>query len=112
VVFPSSLQEGATVATDITNRSGDRLASGRSPLVLGFERDRLKLAILLQKNFHLALSLFEFLATRRRKFHPFFKQGQRLFQWGIALLQFLNNLLQALEALFKFWQRDELLRLL
>jgi hypothetical protein len=47
-----------------------------------------------------------------RKLHTFFEKGQRLLQRDLSLLQFLNNFLQSLEALFKLWQRDSLRLLL
>ncbi len=69
-----------------------RAFSGR-----GLERFCLQFPVLLQKNFHLSFCFFQFLTAGSRELHPFFKKLQRLLQWHIALLKFLNDLLQSSE---------------
>src|SRR5208283_3546304 len=67
-----------------------------------FEGLGLKLAIALQQNFNFAFGLLQFLAAGTGKFHALVKELQRVVERDVALLQIGNNLLQPLEALFKF----------
>ena len=75
-----------------------------------FERFRLELPILFQQDFHFAFRFFQFFAAGPGKLHSFLEERQRLFQGDITLFQFPHNLLQTLEAVLKFRQRDPLLK--
>jgi|SRR6266849_832156 len=81
----------------------------RSDLLLTVERFGLNFAVLFQENFHLAFGVFQLLPAGSGKLHSFFEERQRFFQGHFTLLQFLNDLFQALKALFKLWQKEELL---
>jgi len=107
-----------TEATDVLLTSDDESGLGPAgyrlagcPFGLGLERNCLELPVLLEKEFHLPLGLFQFLAARRGKLHSLFEQGQRLFQGRIAFLQLLHDPFEALEALFELRQVGLLLRL-
>ena len=80
-------------------------ASGRL-LCRGLERFGLELPVFLQKDLNLSFGLFQFLPTGGRKLNAFLKEGERFFQLDLTFLQFLDYLLQALETLFKFGQRE------
>jgi hypothetical protein len=80
-----------------------------SGLLLTVERFGLNLAVLLEENFHLAFGILQLLPAGNGQLHSFFEERQRFFQGHLTLLQFLNDLFQALKALFKLWQKEELL---
>src|ERR1700756_552203 len=90
--------------TDFPSR--DSLPASRRLLCHGLERFGLEFPVLLQKNFHFSFRLFQFLPAGGREVNAFLEKGERFFQLDLTFLQFLNNLLQALETLFKFGQRE------
>ena len=70
----------------------------------GLEGLRLKLAVTLQQDFHLALGFFEFLPTGTRKLHAFVKKLERPIEGHITLFQFSYDRFQALQGLFELCQ--------
>jgi hypothetical protein len=81
-----------------------RLFFGTDRIGQRFERLGVKLAVLLEQNFHFTLGVFEFFPAGTGKFHAFLEKRQGLFQGHIALFEFLNDLFQTLKAFFKFRQ--------
>src|SRR5258708_2576835 len=96
-----------TAAKAPTERSqGGFAATRRSDSLLAIKRLGLNLAVLPQENFHLALSFLQFLPAGSGELHSFFEKRQRFFQGHFTLFQLLNDFFQALNTLFKFWQRE------
>jgi hypothetical protein len=89
-----------------------RLTPGLRSFRLRLKRLGLELPVFLQQNLHFTFRLFQFFAAGGRKLHAFFEESQRFLQRNLSFLQFLNYLLQSLEAFFKLGQRVSLLYLL
>lgn len=64
----------------------------------------LKLAVLLEENFDFALGFLQFLAAGSGKLDTLLEQGESLLQGNVALFQFVYDLFQPLQALFKIRQ--------
>jgi hypothetical protein len=60
-----------------------------------------------QENFDLTFRLFQLLAAGRRELQPFFKELQCLLKRHVAFLELIDDLFQALKAIFKFGHRAE-----
>ena len=96
--------------TPQTSKALESLSEIELPACRGLFCERLewfslKLPVFLQQDFDLAFCLLQFFPAGGRKLHTFFKERQRLLQRDLSLFQFLNYLLQSLEALLKLGQR-------
>jgi hypothetical protein len=70
----------------------------------GFVRLGLDFAVLLQQDLYAAFRFLQFLAAGGGELHAFFKKVERALERDVALLKLTKDLLQPLEALFKFGQ--------
>src|SRR5215469_16478667 len=76
-------------------------------LLRAFVRLGLQPAVLFEKNFYFPFRLFQLLAAGCGELNTFFKEFQGLLKRHVAFLEFVHNLFQPLETIFKSGQFAE-----
>src|SRR5260370_35013565 len=98
-------RQGASTDVGVTNPSVTALLAQRF-LGRGLERFSLESSVLLQQNLYFPFRILQLLPAGCGELHAFFEERQRFLQRNLAFLQFLHDLLEALEAFFKLHQSD------